>query len=56
MRPIQKYYDVTIGSAQVSITVELTEAIDYYQGIVHIISVDELETVTESGKRIGVIS
>ena len=55
-RPTTETISGTLTSAGATVTVSCEVALDLYKGVLHVISVDEITTVTEDGQTIGVIS
>ena len=54
-RPTTAQITGTMASGGRTVTVDYAVALDLYKGVLHVISVDGIEEVTESGETIGVI-
>lgn len=54
-RPAVRYVDIAVTSSEQTVDINCTVALDYYQGILHILSVDAEHTTVESEKTILVI-
>lgn len=54
-RPLVEYEDIVVTDEPQTITINCDPALDYYEGVLHILSVDSVGSVSESGETIVVV-